>query len=46
MDRVLNLWEQHNRDVKTFECEFKRWVYDLVFARRAGRSSRSSSSWA
>jgi TIGR03009 family protein len=34
VDRVLNLWEQHNRDIKTFECEFKRWVYDLVFARR------------
>ncbi len=32
VDRVLMLWEQHNRTVKTFECDFKRWVYDVVFA--------------
>jgi TIGR03009 family protein len=31
LDRVLKLWEDRNRDVKTFDCEFKRWVYDVVF---------------
>jgi TIGR03009 family protein len=31
VDRSLGLWEQHNRDVKTFDCRFKRWTYDVVF---------------
>jgi TIGR03009 family protein len=31
VDRVLNLWEQRNREVKTFDCRFKRWIYDMVF---------------
>lgn len=31
VDRILNQWEQHNRDVKTFDCRFKRWTYDVVF---------------
>lgn len=31
VDRVLSLWEKRNRDVKTFDCEFKRWTYDKVF---------------
>jgi TIGR03009 family protein len=31
LDRVLNQWEQRNRDVKTFDCKFKRWVFDSVF---------------
>lgn len=31
VDRILDLWEQHNRDVKTFDCQFKRWTYDVVF---------------
>ena len=44
VDRVLNLWEERNRDIKTFDCQFKRWIYDVVFrparpaeVRRAGR---------
>ena len=32
VDRVLALWEQRNRAIKTFDCEFKRWIYDLVFS--------------
>lgn len=32
VDRVLNLWERRNRDIKTFDCQFKRWIYDFVFA--------------
>ena len=31
VDRVLNLWEQRNRDIKKFDCKFKRWIYDAVF---------------
>ena len=31
VDRVLGLWEQRNRNVKTFDCEFKRWIYDVIF---------------
>ena len=31
VDRVLNLWEEHNRNIKTFDCRFKRWIYDVVF---------------
>lgn len=31
VDRVLNQWEQRNRDIKTFDCKFHRWIYDLVF---------------
>jgi TIGR03009 family protein len=34
VDRVLNLWEERNRQIKTFDCSFKRWTYDLVFARQ------------
>jgi TIGR03009 family protein len=30
-DRALKLWEQNSSSVKTFECKFKRWVYDPVF---------------
>lgn len=32
VDRVLNMWEKRNNDVKTFDCRFKRWTYDLVFS--------------
>ena len=28
---MLGLWEQRNRSVKTFDCEFKRWIYDVIF---------------
>lgn len=31
VDRVLNQWEQHNEKIKTFDCCFKRWIYDVVF---------------
>jgi len=31
VDRVLQLWEQHSSQVKTFRCRFKRWVWDPVF---------------
>jgi len=33
VDRALNLWEQRNRDIKTFDCKFKRWTYDAVFGK-------------
>ena len=31
VDRVLNLWEERNRAIQTFDCQFKRWIYDSVF---------------
>jgi TIGR03009 family protein len=31
LDRVLNQWEERNRDIKTFDCRFRRWIYDVVF---------------
>jgi len=31
VDRVLNLWEQRSGKIKTFDCRFKRWIYDVVF---------------
>jgi TIGR03009 family protein len=31
VDRLLARWEQWNAGVKTFDCGFKRWVYDAVF---------------
>jgi len=34
LDRVLNVWEQHSNGVKTFDCDFFRWVYDPVFGPR------------
>lgn len=30
-DEVLNRWEKHNATIKTFDCWFKRWIYDVVF---------------
>jgi len=33
VDRLLARWEQWNAGVKTFDCQFKRWVYDTVFGR-------------
>jgi TIGR03009 family protein len=33
VDRVLGLWEERNRSVKTFDCEFVRWTYDAIFGR-------------
>ena len=31
VDRVLHQWEQRNRNIKTFDCQFTRWLYDVVF---------------
>lgn len=31
VDAALNRWEQWNSGVKTFDCRFKRWIYDSVF---------------
>jgi TIGR03009 family protein len=31
LDRVLNLWEERNHNIKTFDCRFRRWIYDVVF---------------
>ena len=31
LDEVLNAWEQRNKEVKSFECDFIRWQYDAVF---------------
>ena len=31
VDRVLKRWEQWNAGIKTFDCRFKRWIYDPVF---------------
>jgi TIGR03009 family protein len=28
VDRVLDAWEGHNRTIKTFDCHFKRWIYN------------------
>ena len=33
VDRVLNMWEARNRKIKTFDCRFQRWTYDVVFGR-------------
>ncbi len=31
VDGVLKQWEERNREIKTFDCQFKRWTYDVVF---------------
>jgi TIGR03009 family protein len=31
VDAVLKQWEQRNIQIKTFDCQFKRWTYDVVF---------------
>lgn len=31
VDAVLTQWENHNKSINTFDCRFKRWVYDAVF---------------
>jgi TIGR03009 family protein len=31
VDSVLNRWEEHNRSIKTFDCQFTRWIYDMIF---------------
>ncbi|MEN6449291.1 MAG: hypothetical protein ABFC96_02270 [Thermoguttaceae bacterium] len=32
VDQVLNQWEAYNHKIKKFECSFKRWVFNVVFA--------------
>ena len=32
VDAVLQEWEKRNREIKTFDCQFKRWIYDVVFS--------------
>jgi len=31
VDRLLARWEQWNAGAKTFDCRFKRWIYDKTF---------------
>jgi TIGR03009 family protein len=31
VDDILVQWEKRNRKIETFDCPFKRWVYDAVF---------------
>ncbi len=31
VDQVLNTWEKKSREVKTFDCKFVRFTYDLTF---------------
>jgi TIGR03009 family protein len=31
LDQVLNAWEQRNKEIKSFECDFTRFDYDYVF---------------
>jgi TIGR03009 family protein len=32
LDQVLTQWERRNQQIKTFDSQFKRWTYDVVFA--------------
>lgn len=34
VEMVLKTWEQSSSRVNTFQCDFIRWEYDLVFKRR------------
>jgi len=38
LDGVLQAWEQNGKQVRTFECQFTRFEYDLVFG--DGRTPR------
>ncbi len=31
LNHVLDLWEKRNKEIKTFDCRYKRWTYDAVF---------------
>lgn len=33
VDRVLEMWEKRNLEIKTFDCRYKRWTYDTVFGK-------------
>jgi TIGR03009 family protein len=33
LDRVLSLWEERNRAIKTFDCQFTRRIFDVVFGK-------------
>lgn len=32
VDQALAQWERRNQQIKTFDSQFKRWSYDVVFA--------------
>ncbi len=31
VDQVLGYWEKRTSEIKTYQCDFKRWEYDPVF---------------
>lgn len=31
VDQALKQWEEHSQGIKTFDCRFRRWIYDVVF---------------
>ena len=31
VDQILQMWETESAKIKTFNCQFERWEYDLVF---------------
>ena len=31
VDQILQMWETESAKIKTFDCQFERWEYDLVF---------------
>jgi TIGR03009 family protein len=31
VDQILQMWENESAKIKTFDCQFERWEYDLVF---------------
>jgi len=31
VETILKRWEEHNKTIKTFDCRFERWTYDMVF---------------
>lgn len=33
VNRVLDQWERRNKEIKTFDSQFKRWTYDVVFGK-------------
>jgi TIGR03009 family protein len=34
VDRILKQWEEHNKTITTFDCRFKRWIYDALTGKR------------
>ncbi len=31
VDQILQMWETESAKIQTFDCQFERWEYDLVF---------------